>query len=377
MRWIDKDEQMDEVLQDLKQASTFFIDTEFESTRKRTRLSVIQVSRGEELYLLDALALSRLRELGEIMVRDDVNWVLHAGTQDVELLLECFRQPKPPRLFDTQAAWAMTTLEGSVSLAYLQYRLLGIRTMKTHQADDWIRRPLPKSQLEYAANDIRYLPQLHEKLSSTLEQMGRTSIVSDACYDQLWPKPEAPEVLTLRSFRHAWQLSPRNQAALRYLIKWYNELPNWEKERGPQTKTLLAVASRLPKIPKDLMRIKGIPPHFAHGYADTLVRGVARATRDASTEEFEQIEPVPYLTPHELEVDAWISQLRACVALELQAAPELCFPLRVQKEWRRRLLSGETAEGVAASLEGWRKELLSTAINTFVSRHPSPTRPEN
>lgn len=372
VRWIDNDEQVDAVLEDLKQATTFFIDTEFESTRKRTRLSVIQVGRGEEIYLLDALALTRLREVGEIMVRDDVRWVLHAGNQDVELLLESFRQPKPPSLFDTQVAWALTSLEGSVSLAYLQYRMLGVRTMKTHQADDWIRRPLPRSQLEYAANDIRYLPQLYEKLSQRLTSAGRAEIVSDVCYGQLWPTPEAPEALTLKSFRHAWQLAPRNQAALRYLIEWYNEQPNWEKERGPQTKTLVAIASRLPKTPKDLMRIKGMPPHFATGYADTLVRGVGRATRDANADEFEQIEPVPYLTRREIEVDAWLTQLRAEVSLGLEVAPELCFPLRIQRAWRGRLLDGESAGDLPASLDGWRAKLLAEATQAFIASKPLP-----
>src|SRR5690606_14709067 len=145
-------------------------------------------------------------------------WVLHAGLQDVELLLERFRKPKPPKLFDTQIAWALLGAEASVSLAYLQYQILGLRTMKTHQADDWMRRPLPDAQLRYAASDIEHLPEIYRVLNGRLVEANRLGLVPELCHEMLWPKPELPPALTLASFRNAWQLHPKNQAVLRFLI---------------------------------------------------------------------------------------------------------------------------------------------------------------
>ena len=372
MRWIDEDQDLDVVLQDLAEADTYYIDTEFESTRRQTRLSVIQVSRGTELYLLDALKLTRMRELGEVMVRPDVQWVLHSGLQDVELLLEAFRQPKPPLLFDTQLAWALLGPESSVSLAYLQFKLLGVRLMKTHQADDWMRRPLPPSQLQYAASDIEYLPKLYEQLAARLEQAGKREALNELCHEMLWPKPELPPELTLASFRNAWQLHPKNQAALRSLMSWYNELPAWERSHAPGVKTLLSIASRMPKNAKDLLRIKGLPPQFSRGHAETIVRGISRAVRETTNDQFVSIDPEPYTTFEDVVLDAWLNTLRCQVSAAAEIAPEFAFPPRVLKQLRDTISAGRSSE-LVEQLCGWRSALLGPPTRRFLSQYP----PEN
>lgn len=372
MIWIDRDEDLDGALQALAGAPVFYVDTEFESTRRETRLSVIQVSTGAEVYLLDALKLTRLRELGEIMVRDGVTWVLHAGLQDVELLLENFRKPKPPELFDTQIAWALLGAEANVSLAYLLYRLLGLRTMKTHQTDDWIQRPLPAAQLEYAAADVEHLPKLHSLLSERLQAQGRQDIVTQLCHEMLWPKPDLPAPLTLESFRNAWQLRPRNQAALRYLMNWYNELPAWERDRVPQAKTLLGIASRLPRNAKDLLRMKGVPPNFSKAYAETITRGLNRAAQEASANDFVQIDPQPYATFREIRIDAWLGSLRAEVSAAVGIAPELAFPGRILKVAKDALMADAPREALIGDLGAWRGRVLGDAVAQYVARTADP-----
>ena len=100
--------------------------------------------------------------------RQGARWVMHAGLQDVELLLRDFAQAQPPELFDTQIAWGMSGPEASVSLAFLLFKLLGIRSPKGYQADDWMYRPLPEAQLAYAAADIAHLPALESVLGGRM-----------------------------------------------------------------------------------------------------------------------------------------------------------------------------------------------------------------
>lgn len=382
VRYIEDDAQLEAALATLSTGDVYFVDTEFESNKRSTTLSLVQVSvaqrarladaeGGRELasepFLLDALKLSRLGELGRVMVREGVEWVLHAGLQDVELLLECFRLPKPPRLFDTQIAWSLLGPEANVSLAYLQFRLLGLRTMKSHQADNWMRRPLPAPQLEYAGKDIEHLPALYLSLQRSLQSVGKADAVAEACAELLWPKPELPPELSLESFRNAWQLEPENQAALRFLIQWYNQLPAFERDRAPVPKTMLSIASRLPRTAKDLLRIKGLPPQFSTGYADALVRGMGRAVASAKKEDFVRIDPEPYATFDDILLEAWLSSLRAEVSHSANVAPELAFPARIQRALRATVRERGPAAALDV-LDGWRKHLLGPALGAFIER---------
>jgi ribonuclease D len=373
MRWIDDEAGLAEVIADLRDAETYFLDTEFESTKRQTRLSVVQVGRGEEIYLIDALALNDLQPLGEVLARPSAQWVLHAGLQDVELLLERFRRKEPPRLFDTQIAWALVGPEASVSLSYLQFRLLGLRSMKTHQADDWLRRPLPQSQLEYAAADIAHLPELYAALRKRLTEMERLGIVNAACREALWPSVEPLPDLDLGSFRHAWQLEPNNQAALQALITWYNRLPGRDRIRAPAPKTLLAIASRLPKTGKDLMRIKGVPIQLTGRPADELARAMNDAAARARLAAFEQIDPVPYATFEELMLEAWLGSMRAVLCAELAIAPELLFPPRNLRAYKAKLLETRDAHCLLDATIGWRKEVLTEPLGRFAARTALPS----
>lgn len=368
MHFIDRDEDLSKVLDALRGAPAYYIDTEFEATRRQTTLSILQISAGQDIYLLDALNLKNMPELGDVLVRDEVEWVLHAGLQDVELLLESFRKPKPPKLFDTQIAWALLGAEPTVSLAYLQYQILGLRTMKTHQADDWMRRPLPDAQLRYAASDIEHLPEIYRALSGRLVEVDRLGLVHELCHEMLWPKPELPPTLTLASFRNAWQLHPKNQAVLRFLIEWYNGLPAWERERVPQSKTLLSVASRMPKNTADLLRIKGVPPNFNKAHAESIVRGIHRAAREVDLSEFVQIDPLPYATFDDVRLDAWLTYMRAEVCAEVGAAPELLLPTRVMQRIKEQVCASGQRRSLIDALEGWRLELLAQPMQRFLDK---------
>ncbi|HEY0468583.1 MAG TPA: ribonuclease D, partial [Polyangiaceae bacterium] len=210
--------------QSLRGSEVLFLDTEFESNRSGTELCLLQISDGRQVFLVDAIVLRDLRPLADVF-QGGALWVLHAGQQDVMLLGERLGLGTRPRVFDTQIAWSLSTVEHSVSLAYAQFRALGLRGSKAHQADDWVRRPLPASQLAYAAADVEHLPELYRFLTERLTALGRVDLVPVASAESVWTEAALPTVLALESFRNAWQLDHRGQAALRYLIQWFNELP--------------------------------------------------------------------------------------------------------------------------------------------------------
>jgi len=118
-----------ELCRALRGAEILFLDTEFESNRSGTELCLLQVSDGREVFLVDAIAIRDLTPLAAPF-ESGALWVLHAGQQDVMLLGERLKLRTRPRVFDTQIAWSLSTVEHSVSLAYAQFRALGLRARR-------------------------------------------------------------------------------------------------------------------------------------------------------------------------------------------------------------------------------------------------------
>ncbi|MBX3184937.1 MAG: hypothetical protein KF915_20110 [Polyangiaceae bacterium] len=369
MRLVDSSPALAQVARELSGQPVLFIDTEFESTRDGRTLCLLQVSSGERVYLVDPLRVPKLDPLIPVFANPEVEWVLHAGQQDVLLLREQFNLRETPRIFDTQIAWGLLGPEPSVSLAYLQFRLLGLRAGKAHQADDWKRRPLPQSQLEYAASDIEQLPALRAALSERLSAKGRLPALFDACHEALAPSQEPPPLLSLESFRNAWQLGAPSQAALEALIGWYNAQPAGGRIAAPAPKAMLAIASRLPETADELCRIKGVPMGFGKRHGAALAALVREAARSAQSEGFRPIDPEPYATFREIRLDAYLTTLRAEVCAQLELAPELALPMRVLRQLRGELLQGGSA---LSALPGWRGEVMGDAVKAHLERHPPP-----
>lgn len=371
MQLVDNQHSLDTMVQKLEGAEQLFLDTEFESNRDGKTLCLLQLSRGEEVYLVDPLRLKALKPLAELL-SSDAEWVVHAGLQDVELLVRDLKLSDRPPVFDTQVAWGLLSAEPSVSLAYLMFRVLGIRAGKAHQADDWRRRPLPDSQLRYAADDVAHLPELRRRLGERARELKREHLIVEASLDLLWPDPEPPPPISLASFRNAWQLDRESQAALRFLIDWYNDLSPRERDEAPPQKTLLSIASRLPEDGAAMGRIKGVPGRWAARHGNRLTGQLMRATAEAKGDEFVPIDPPPYATFEEIRLDAWLGAVRAAVANQLQVAPELLLPGRRLRRLRDAYLDGGV-EQATGMLSGWRHELAAQSFREWCEKIPQLT----
>ena len=352
----------------LSRGDIFYLDTEFDSSREGTRLCLIQIGAGEEVFLLDPMAISDLTPLGRLLGASGKTWVLHAGQQDIALLSDRLGVG-PARVFDTQIAWALVSIEHSTSLAYLKYRLLGLRGEKTHQADDWRRRPLPPTQLAYAADDVAHLPALYRALLGRGDALGRTEILFEAAAESLIPVFEAPTPLRIDAFRNAWQLEPEGQAVLRFLIDWYNSLPEAEQEAAPDIKGLFSIASRRPRTLDELAGLRAVPRRTVSSFGRPLVTGIVQAIGRAHSEEFLPIEPPPYATAPELLASGWLEAARAEVCTELSMAPELVLPSRLMRRLRDAAVSRGELTGALDALSGWRKVLLDRPLAHKLERH--------
>jgi ribonuclease D len=338
----------------LEGAPRIFLDTEFLSGPGIRRLALVQVSRGgEEVYLVDTMRLTALEPLSAAIGRPGIEWVAHAGRQDVELLLEALRLPTAPPLFDTQAAWGLLEPEYPVSLAYLLFKILALRAMKSEQAVDWTRRPLSPEQIEYAAEDVAHLPELYETLERRLDGKGRSAIARAASADASGGEPA--RALSLADYRNAWQLDGPGLAVLRHLIETHNALPEGDRETSLPPQAFLAVAKLIPETAEEFSRIRGIPFGWVKRHGQAVANTLVRVSAQAARERFEPMDPPPYATWPEILAEGRTRDWAARAAAAVGAAPELLFPGRLQRDMAARAAAGGHP---LEALSGWRRELL-------------------
>lgn len=131
----------------------------------------------------DANAFSRLQTAIE-----NLEWVLHAASQDLPCLNELGL--KPNFLFDTELAGRLAGFD-KVGLGAIVAKCLGLQLAKEHSAVDWSTRPLQDSWLTYAALDVDVLPELRDAMHDELVAQGKRDWAEQdfAALCRFQPKP--------------------------------------------------------------------------------------------------------------------------------------------------------------------------------------------
>lgn len=133
------------------------------------RAYLVQIRReGAGTHLVDPAACPDLSPIQDAV--GDVEWVLHAATQDLPCLAEVGLHPRA--LFDTELG-ARIAGQPRVGLAAVVEHYLGLTLAKEHSAVDWSTRPLPREWLTYAALDVEVLVALRDEVAKDLRAQGK------------------------------------------------------------------------------------------------------------------------------------------------------------------------------------------------------------
>ena len=141
------------------------------------KLCLIQSGWGEEpqtglasdLRLIDPLAGLALEEFFAALKGKAI--LFHDADYDLRLLRRSGEFPDED-IFDTMIA-ARLCGEQQLGLAGLVEKYFGITLSKASRKANWAQRPLSDQMVEYALNDVRFLPQLAGILGARLEELGR------------------------------------------------------------------------------------------------------------------------------------------------------------------------------------------------------------
>lgn len=356
--WINDGPGLEEVLVALGGVERFALDTEFH--RERTffpKLALIQVAWEKQIALIDPLAVdvSQLRRVFDT----DITVVVHAGQQDLDVLRHAVGSV-PRRLYDTQLGGGFLGY-GTPSLGSLVSAEIGITPAKGDRLTDWLRRPLTAAQLNYAAADVAYLLEIHDRQLDELSRLGRLAWVEEVCAEllQRGSGPTDPDRAWLK-LKDARSLKPSGRAVAQSVAAW-------RERRAMATDVpvrhvladlaILGIAQRQPCTVEELAQCRGVDSRSVKGAIAQEILEAVRIGKSA---------PTPEAPPSSDDLDR---DIRPAVALLAAWIAQLAKDERIDASLlatRADLVAQLRGDAGARLGSGWRAELVGDGLSRLL-----------
>ena len=177
--FIDSETKFEEIIEELSLEKIIGIDTEFDwRTTYYPRLCLIQISTSKKIFLIDPLRLESLSNLSSVLKNKNIIKVFHAVRSDATVLF-CSSGLKMSNCFDIQVAEKLIS-EGNIkSYAKIVLKYVNLKLNKSETNSNWLKRPFTNSQINYAANDVRYLIKIFKKQKKILKKKNAYYVVKD------------------------------------------------------------------------------------------------------------------------------------------------------------------------------------------------------
>ena len=179
--YVDSAQKFDHLLRELSAHAVIGLDTEFISEgRYEPELCLVQLSTPEEIFIVDPLVFPALQPMWELLVAPGRELVTVAARQEVKFCAKG-AGAAPASVLDLQVAAGLLGYGYPLSHTNLCLRILNARVNGGESFTDWRKRPLRPVQLEYAADDVRYLLPMREKMLARASKLERTSWIRGEC----------------------------------------------------------------------------------------------------------------------------------------------------------------------------------------------------
>ncbi|MEN9222930.1 MAG: hypothetical protein Q6M04_10885 [Thermostichus sp. BF3_bins_97] len=177
-----------EILAALEQEPCLAVDTETMGLLpQRDRLCVVQIANGagEVVLLRLSRGVRQAPHLAELLTNPGIEKIFHYARFDLGMLLYHLGIPVGPVFCTKIASKLARTYTNKHGLKEVVNELCGVELNKTAQSSDWGSvQALSAEQLEYAANDVRYLIPARDKLAQMLQREERWEL-AQRCFQLL------------------------------------------------------------------------------------------------------------------------------------------------------------------------------------------------
>jgi ribonuclease D len=341
------------------------LDTEFWWERTYAPvLCLLQAATSERIVVIDPLEEGVVSPIAELVVDPAVQLVMHAPAAD--LLLFALREESPAtNVFDTQVVAGFAGFGAGAGYERLVEAALGVRLQHNETFSDWRRRPLSETQLAYAADDVRYLFALADRLRERLEKLGRAEWAVDELRDR-FGDPSRIEPDPMRAWMkiaRRGRLSPRQTAVLAEVAAWRErearrrDLPPGWLVKDP---SIVEIARAQPTDSTALRRVRGVG---TLGSAEASLLEAVRAGKEAPPIEAAR-EPAPEIARRTAAISGLATVLLRVRSDEAGIASELIATRSELEDFARAAARGEEQGHQLAN--GWRSELVGDELRQLL-----------
>jgi ribonuclease D len=279
---IDNRSELAGLIQILENEKIIGVDVEADSMYHfKEKVCLIQMATTTLSAVIDPLKVPDLSALKPIFKRRDIQKVLHGADYDIRSLYRDF-QITITNLFDTELACRFLGFKETGLEAVLKIKF-GVRLDKRFQRRDWSKRPLPEDMIAYAAEDVRFLIPLAERLQSDLQAKSRLAWVLEECevLSGVRPNNTASKPLFL-NFKGAGKLDPRSLAVLEALLQYRLRIARKKDKplfRVISSGALMDLSCQKPLNLKQLEKSRALSPKQITMYGQDLIAAINGAIK--------------------------------------------------------------------------------------------------
>ena len=347
----------------------FAFDTEFVmEDRYEPEACLLQIATSKSVFLIDPFLDLNLQSVWELVGDPEVETVVHAGQEDLALAVQ-HTGNAPRRIFDVQVAAGLVGYEYPLSLLKLVQATRHILLHKSKTLTDWRKRPLAAAQLQYAAEDVQHLLEIHDLLHAKLSKLGRVDWAREefARFEEitLYQRVEEDKIFRLKG---TGAMKGRPLAVVRDVLAWRDRLA--ERYNRParavlKDHLLVEIARHGLASLEEIRDLRGI------NLRDSDIRRLGVVVRDAldsPSDQWPTQKPREIETPHETVLAALITAVVRSYCMEHHLAYSVVATQRSIRELIRHRAMGQPSDTDNVELlHGWRGRSVGVTLDDVLA----------